>query len=139
MMRVLVCGDRNWTDRQTILKRLSDLPYDQGIIIIHGCNGYLPNGHTCKTDADLLSAIRGVDALAHQVTKELGMIPMPTWPDWSVGRSAGPQRNRVMLSYEPDLVIAFHDNIAESRGTANMIAQAKKAGIPVELIDRVMR
>jgi hypothetical protein len=34
----------------------------------------------------------------------------------------------------PEKVVAFHENIKKSKGTANMIAQAKKAGISVEII-----
>ena len=41
---------------------------------------------------------------------------------------AGPIRNRWMLALGPDLVIAFPGG----QGTANMIAQARKAGVNVE-------
>jgi hypothetical protein len=30
---------------------------------------------------------------------------------------------------KPDLVIAFHANLEESKGTKNMVSQAEKAGI----------
>jgi ABC-type Fe3+-hydroxamate transport system substrate-binding protein len=43
------------------------------------------------------------------------------------GPSAGPIRNGRMLEYKPDLVIAFPGG----RGTANMVKQARKAGIAV--------
>ena len=119
-MRVLVCGDRNWTDRQTILHRLSAITSDEPITIIAG-------------------GARGADTLAVYAAQELGYQYKEYFADWSIGRSAGPQRNRRMLvDGQPDLVLAFHLNISQSKGTANMIAQAKKAGIPVELIDKVM-
>lgn len=38
---------------------------------------------------------------------------------------------------EPDLVIAFSDNLSESRGTAMMCKLAKEAGVPVYVIGRV--
>ena len=42
-------------------------------------------------------------------------------------------RNGEMLRDAPDLVLAFHNNIAESRGTADMIRQARRAGVAVWL------
>lgn len=55
--------------------------------------------------------------------------------DWKrYGRAAGPIRNRQMLEEgKPDLIIAFHSNLAESRGTANMVKIARKAGIEVRV------
>ena len=35
---------------------------------------------------------------------------------------------------QPDLVLAFHANIAASTGTADMLGQAKKRGIPTRLL-----
>ena len=35
---------------------------------------------------------------------------------------------------KPDFVAAFHNNIDQSKGTKNMINQAKKAGIPFKVI-----
>ena len=53
--------------------------------------------------------------------------------DWDThGRGAGPIRNKQMLEEgKPDLVIAFPGG----KGTANMIGQAKEAGIPVREIE----
>jgi len=34
----------------------------------------------------------------------------------------------------PDMVLAFHDSITSSKGTANMIRIAKLAGVPVKLV-----
>ena len=46
------------------------------------------------------------------------------------GRVAGPIRNKEMLdellTYDEKYVHAFHDNFEESRGTKNMVDQAKK-------------
>jgi len=47
------------------------------------------------------------------------------------GRAAGPLRNKKMLEEKPDLVVAFTTDIETSRGTANMVKQARQAGIPV--------
>lgn len=48
--------------------------------------------------------------------------------DWERnGRAAGPIRNRQMLDGKPDLVIAFPGG----KGTADMVAEAKRRGIAV--------
>lgn len=49
-------------------------------------------------------------------------------------RQAGPIRNEQMLQEgQPDKVLAFHENLAQSRGTADMVRRAAKAGVPVEI------
>jgi len=116
-MKVLVCGDRNWTNEVIIEHRLRELP--SGTTIIHG-------------------ACRGADMIADTVAKRLGVkpIPFPVRPkQWEkYGRSAGPIRNRIMLLSKPDLVLAFHGNISNSKGTKDCVNEAKKRGIQVELI-----
>jgi hypothetical protein len=48
------------------------------------------------------------------------------------GRAAGPIRNQQMLDEgRPELVLAFHDNLDESKGTKDMVTRARKAGITV--------
>jgi UDP-N-acetylmuramoylalanine-D-glutamate ligase len=57
-------------------------------------------------------------------------IPVETYEaDWDThGKAAGPIRNKRMLDEgKPDLVVAFPGG----RGTANMISQARKAGVEV--------
>jgi hypothetical protein len=52
-------------------------------------------------------------------------------------RAAGIIRNAEMLEKgQPDLVLAFHVNLAESRGTRDMVERALAAGVEVRLIDR---
>lgn len=112
-MIVLVCGSRNWTDREAIYKRLAKLPH--GTQIIHG-------------------AARGADQLAGACASTLGFSVREFPADWrGHGRAAGPIRNKRML-YEgqPDLVIAFP--LPDSIGTVDMIRQARRARVPVEVI-----
>lgn len=50
--------------------------------------------------------------------------------DWTYGHTAGPIRNGRMLAlYKPYLVLAFPGH--ESRGTRDMMSQARDAGIEV--------
>ena len=114
-LRVLCCGDRDWADWAVILERLSLLPRET--IVIEG-------------------ECRGADKMCKAVAKELGFKVIPFRAKWTTyGRAAGPIRNQLMLDEgKPDLVIAFHTNIEMSKGTAGMIALAKKAGVPTELV-----
>lgn len=73
---------------------------------------------------------RGVDTLAEKYAEERG-IPIQVFPaEWKkYGKAAGPIRNRAMLEYAKEgtvVVAAFWDG--QSRGTGNMIKQAKAAG-----------
>jgi len=56
--------------------------------------------------------------------------------DWGqYGKAAGVIRNIDMLKYgEPDLVLAFHHNIYESKGTKDMVTRAREADVPVYVI-----
>jgi hypothetical protein len=77
----------------------------------------------------------GADTLAGLVARELG-CRLETFPaQWEIyGGAAGNIRNTQMLNVGiPDRVEAFHDHITSSRGTADMIKQALKAGLPVVL------
>jgi hypothetical protein len=64
-------------------------------------------------------------------------FPFPA--DWDkYGKAAGPIRNQQMLDEgHPDMVIAFHDDLTNSKGTKDMVKRAKKAGVPVYLVSRL--
>ena len=114
-MRVLICGDRNWTDEDTIEQYIKTLPPRS--VVIHGM---------CK----------GADLIARRMALKHGHSEMPFRALWGVhGRSAGPIRNRRMLNEgEPGLVVAFHDNLSRSKGTADMLKQARKRGVPTRIL-----
>jgi hypothetical protein len=81
---------------------------------------------------------RGADTYA-RVYAERNNIPIEKYPaDWKrYGLAAGPIRNRQMLMEgKPDLVMAFaKTTLAESRGTKNMVKQARKAGVRVQVFE----
>ena len=109
-MKILVCGSRDWTDRQFINAALKQ-HCSAGDILIHG---------DC----------RGADLLAESVGLRLGMHVIACKANWRFYKnSAGPIRNGIMASLNPDLVIAFHDNFLESKGTKDMIEKATRACI----------
>jgi SLOG family YspA-like protein len=112
--RVLICGDRAWNDYFMLANAVWSLP--DGSIIIEG-------------------EANGADQLARKAAEcrepAFRVMQFPAqW--WKYGRGAGPVRNRQMLKEgQPDEVWAFHDNLAASKGTANMVRLAERAGLPV--------
>jgi hypothetical protein len=77
---------------------------------------------------------KGADSLARQWAYD-NDIPVEKYPaDWTAhGRAAGPIRNRKMLTEgKPDIVVAFPSvPLDQSKGTRNMVEQARKADIKV--------
>lgn len=118
-MRILVCGSRDWDDFEMILLKLKEAGGESAgdmpdVIVIDG-------------------AARGADSLANRAAIQLryGTLRFPA--NWEKhGKTAGPIRNQEMLDKgKPDLVLAFSNHFETSRGTADMIRRATKAGIPV--------
>lgn len=115
-MKVLVCGSRDFADpftaSLTIDRRIGDLP---------------PESHLIHGDA------RGTDRIASESAERRGLTITRFPADWETnGTRAGIMRNLEMLAQHPDLVVAFWNG--ESRGTAHMIAAARKAGVKTEVI-----
>lgn len=115
-MRVLICGSRNWTNEKPIRGVLNSMP--RSSVIIHG-------------------AANGADTIAGDLAEEMGMKVLAFPADWKkYHNGAGPIRNAQMLEEgRPDVVYAFSENLAESKGTKNMIKQARAAGVKVVIYD----
>lgn len=113
-MRILICGSRNFTDRDAIVRALEVQPIwpvGPETIIVHG-------------------AARGADTLAGEVAKQFGFHVEAHPADWKQhGKAAGPIRNQEMLDSGVDVVLAFP--LGESRGTWDMVRRARAAGVPV--------
>ena len=114
-MKVLCCGDRNWTNRKVIQVVLASI------------------GN--RVEAIIEGEARGADRIARQEAEALGLKVLPFPADWDrYGRSAGFKRNIEMLNQEPGLVIAFHDSLETSKGTSHIIREAKARGIQVIVV-----
>ena len=117
-MKVLVTGSREFTDRQMVFDKLNAQTNvgsgKSSLVVIHG-------------------AASGADQLASawcSTRRSVYEIAVPA--KWDVhAKLAGPLRNTVMLSLNPDVVLAFYQEGAANRGTSHMVMLAKKAGIPV--------
>lgn len=118
MLRVLVCGSRNWSNRVAIRREIAARAQDIEVVI-HG-------------------AAPGADLLGESVAKELQLDYMGFPAKWlKHGRSAGPIRNRHQLKTgAPNLVLAFHEDIGNSKGTADMVKAAREAGIETLIFDK---
>jgi hypothetical protein len=118
-MKILMCGDRNWNDEikmRQVFKSLKIL-YNDFEIVQGGASG--------------------ADTMAKNIATELGIPFKEYLAEWSkYGRAAGPLRNERMLEDNPDieLVVAFHKNISQSKGTKNMLEKAINKGIKTEII-----
>lgn len=113
-MRILVCGGRDFEDKNLLDRTLDEIdrqsPFDT---IIHGM-------------------ARGADTLAGDYARSHRKALLEYPALWNThGRAAGPIRNTQMLREgKPDLVVA----LPGGKGTANMIRLAKEAGVEVREI-----
>jgi hypothetical protein len=112
MAKVLVCGGRDFDDytRLAVSLRLAARSHGEITEIIHG-------------------GARGADMLADRWAMDNRITCTIYHADWQKhGRKAGPLRNQRMLDdAKPDVVVAMPGG----RGTADMVARAKAAGVPV--------
>lgn len=77
-------------------------------------------------------AARGADSLSGEVAEELGCTVEVYPADWlKYGKAAGPIRNKQMLDTGPDVVLAFHDDLENSKGTRHCVTEAEKRGLEV--------
>lgn len=122
-MRVIVTGSRhaNLSHVAAIQREIRSLP--DGATIVHG-------------------GAHGVDTLAGQVATVYNHAVERWSVDWNAARRvlgerwrmAGPLRNAWMLHAAPtDLVLAFP--MPGSKGTVDMIRQARAAGVPVRVVE----
>lgn len=116
-MRVLVCGSRDYDNAAAMNTILLFVNATRGITAI------------------IQGEARGADLMAKAwaIKHNIRHIDFPA--DWKkYGKAAGPIRNKQMLDEgQPDLVLAFpkDGDLAATKGTKNMVYQAKEAGIEV--------
>lgn len=111
-MYIIICGDRHWDHEYPIEEFIRTL--NRSVVIVHG-------------------NANGADKMAGRIAKKYGHEVIAVPAEWDrYGRGAGPVRNRKMADeHEPELVVGYHDNISESKGTRDMILKvANKENIP---------
>lgn len=111
-MRIIVCGGRDFHDREAVFDALRKLQEKHGLIVI--INGDAP----------------GADRLAQTYATHARNCHLITEPaDWKThGKAAGPIRNQAMIDkHSPEAVVAFPGG----SGTADMVKRAEAAGLKI--------
>ena len=118
-MRVLICGDRKWTNRAKVLKTLSQIHTEKLVTLV------------------IVGGASGADTIGEQVAKDLGIATARFDANWDFyDKAAGPIRNQWMLNFgKPDLVLAFHSDLENSKGPKDMVNRARKAKVEVRVIE----
>lgn len=110
-MKILVCGGRDYQNGAVVWRELD---------AIHAAT---------PITALMQGGASGADRLAKEWAATKPEIQRYVchayW--WKFGPRAGPIRNRRMIEWKPDLVVAFPGG----KGTQNMITLAREAGIEV--------
>lgn len=117
MFKVIVAGSRNF-ENYALLKNTMDallkIRMEQGEEIAIVCG-----------------EARGADALGKRYASERGLAVLSFPADWRrFGKKAGVIRNRQMAE-AANACVCFWDG--ESRGTANMIEEARRRGLPLRV------
>ena len=117
-MKVLICGSRDWKNREIICSWLSKL-------------------QNWRFDTVIEGEAKGADSIARDEAEKMGVVILKFPADWNkYHKAAGVIRNKQMLEEgRPDLIVAFHDNIENSKGTKDTIQQGLRLKIPVILVD----
>ena len=110
-MKIIVCGGRDFDNVSAVRHALTVAHAKRPITLL------------------IEGGAAGADKLAREWAGANGVLHVTVLADWKrYGPAAGPIRNTEMLrEYVPDGVIAFPGG----KGTADMVNQARKAGIKV--------
>jgi hypothetical protein len=115
--RLLVCGGRTFDSGALLFTTLDELHR------VHQFRDFIQGGNRGKDGKP------GADRLAREwACTHPEIVRWECKADWRrYGDAAGPIRNKRMLEWLPDLVVGFPGGA----GTADMLAQARAAGVMV--------
>lgn len=121
IVRILVCGGRDFKDYKGLFRVLDNIIMDRG---------YHENDQMISPNVHIIAGkAKGADTFAVDwaVINQCEFTEYPA--DWDKHKkAAGAIRNQQMLDEgKPDLVVAFPGGV----GTADMVRRAKKAGVEV--------
>ena len=115
--RVIIAGTRSFNDYE---------------LLRDSCNNLLSEKQRTHTVVIISGTARGADQMGERYARERGFQLRRFPADWEqYGRSAGHIRNAKMAD-NADALIAFWDG--ESKGTKNMIDNARRKGLAVRVI-----
>lgn len=114
MFRVIIAGSRNFNDFELLEKKMLHFLQNQKNVVV------------------LCGGARGADDLGRQFAEKHGFAVEMFPADWKkFGKRAGVLRNREMARTASGCVV-FWDG--QSKGSANMIEEAKRAGVPLRIV-----
>ena len=135
---ILVTGDRKWSKLEYVAEWIDrTFRWYEHPVLVHG---YADGLDTVAGVAAQLLGYRVVRCPAHWRHNERRCVEVwgPCEDDCREceGRAAGAIRNHAMLdTYHPVIVVGFHENIQESKGTKEMLNYAQKKYVETELHD----
>lgn len=111
-MKIAIVGSRDYQHLERVHQYIRDCLVHEDVIISGGA--------------------KGVDTYAAEYGRYVLLDVVVFYPEWSkYGKAAGMIRNQAIVD-AADKVVAFWNG--KSKGTADTIAKARKAGKPVEII-----
>ena len=115
--RVIIAGTRSFNDYE---------------LLRNSCNNLLSEKQRTHTVVVISGTARGADQMGERYARERGFQLRQFPADWlNDEKKAGPIRNAKMAD-NADALIAFWDG--ESKGTKNMIDNARRKGLAVRVI-----
>jgi len=125
-MKVIIAGGRDFKDIDLLMESLDKILFNQGEEV------EIVSGGQVTVDKETGQKY-GADYLGEWYAATVRHCKLTIFPaDWNThGKSAGPKRNKQMAEYS-DALIAFWDG--KSKGTANMIEEAKKQNLKIRII-----
>ena len=136
-MKLLVCGNRDWTCAVTIRAWL--MPFHVRWQKLGGETPLLIHGACGKRD-EHGRAFEGADELAHDIAFELGWRIEAHPADWDrYGNAAGPIRNSEMAERDVTRGLGFGQLFkpgGRPTGTGDMVVKLNRRGVLVTVVPR---
>jgi hypothetical protein len=126
---LLITGDRNWVDSGMVFRCIESVAQwcEEQEYELHVVHGGAPGADTCADEA-----AKALELPCHRYPAPWNRIRRL---NLGPARSAGSRRNTVMRERHDILgAIAFHDDLANSKGTKNMVEQLKKLRVDIEYV-----
>lgn len=117
---LFVTGSRDWKDRNAIKAAIAGYP--KGTWLLHG-------------------GCRGADLIADAVGRDFGYQAIRMDANWNQGKASGPLRNESMADLMDAMICAgftirafvFHEDLANSKGTGDMVRRLQERSIAYDL------
>jgi hypothetical protein len=117
-MKTIIAGSRHLKNRETIMECIYECPWIQEITEV------------------VSGGAEGVDAIGEEWADIVGLGIRIFKANWNkYGKNAGPMRNRQMAAYADSLILIWN---GESKGSANMLSNARNAGLLIFEVKRTV-